>query len=45
VKLDRHTCYRAMLARDRRFDGVFFVVVVPGQLPRRGLGGACATVA
>jgi AraC family transcriptional regulator of adaptative response / DNA-3-methyladenine glycosylase II len=27
VKLDSHICYRALAARDRRFDGVFFVGV------------------
>ena len=27
VTLDPETCYRALVARDRRFDGVFFVAV------------------
>ena len=27
MTLDPHTCYRALLARDARFDGRFFVAV------------------
>jgi AraC family transcriptional regulator of adaptative response / DNA-3-methyladenine glycosylase II len=27
VTLDTATCYSALIARDRRFDGVFFVAV------------------
>src|SRR3954470_18579919 len=27
MKIDSDTCYRALAARDRRFDGVFFVGV------------------
>ena len=44
--LDGDTCYRALAARDRRFDGVFFVgvettgiycrPVCPARTPGRG---------
>ena len=35
MTLDLHTCYRALRARDARFDGRFFVAVA---IPCLGLG-------